>query len=127
MTLRSDLPMHLMGALYKEGEEAVKFLFYYPDANNPSDWRKGRGCALLLHKPRIWVPGDQDEPEYELDLNALKDYTDKLTGDAGVACGIGISKTDVQIVDYNGPEWMFHIVTRSLAYSGVIDLESMQM
>lgn len=121
--LRSEYPMHLMAALYDAARKEVKFLFYYPDEDNPDNWRQGIGAVLLVSNPTIRVPGDQDESEYILDPNQLVDYTDKLTGERGIPCGIGFSKSDCQIVDYDGPEWMFHITAQSYGYCGNVKLD----
>lgn len=126
MDLRSELPMHLMAAEYLPAKNEVRFMFYYPSEEAPEDWHQGLGAVLLCAAPTIRVPGDQDEPEYEIDLKNLREYTDKLTGDRGIPCGIGVSKTTVQIVDYDGPDWMFNIESRSIAYSGVVSLTTVQ-
>lgn len=124
MTLRDDLPMALMGAEYIPEKQEVRFLFFYPTEENMEDWKKGLGAVLLCSDPQVWVPGDQDKPEYQLSLSELRDYTDKLTGERGIPCGIGMSKNEVQIVDYDGPEWQFKILTRSIAYSGMVELST---
>lgn len=121
--LRSEYPMHLMAAVYDAAKQEVKFLFYYPDEDCPDDWKQGIGAVLLISHPTIRVPGDQDDPEYTIDLAKLPEYTDKLTGDRGIPCGIGFSKSDCQIVDYDGPEWMFHITAQSYGYCGNVKFD----
>lgn len=120
--LASDLPMHLMGAQYNPADKELRFLFYYPDETDPDNWRQGIGAVLLCKDAHVKVPGDQDEPEYEIALERLPEYTDKLTGDRGIPCGIGFSKCDAQICDYDGPEWMFHITASSYGYCGNVKL-----
>lgn len=79
---------------------------------------------LIIANPTIRVPGDQDEDEYELPLENLPQYVEVLTGNEGIPVGIGFSKDEAQIVDYDGPVWLFHMKASSYGYSGTIDLGS---
>lgn len=121
--LRSEYPMHLMAATYNAAAQEVRFLFYYPDEENPEDWKHGIGAVLLVSHPTIRVPGDDENDERVIDLSFLPDYTDKLTGNRGLPCGLGFSKCDCQIVDFDGPDWMFHITAQSYGYCGNVKLD----
>lgn len=120
MNLRSENPMRLVSAVYRKVNETdeVRFLFYYQKNGEQI------GAMLILANPTIRVPGDQDSEEYDLALEDIEKYTEALCNPTcGIPVGIGFHKTEAQIVDYDGPNWLFHIVASSFAYSGNVILD----
>lgn len=120
MDLRSDLPMHLMGATYNEEKDEVRFLFYYPNKSSLSDWQSGFGAVLLVGHPEIY-----DEEGNLVDLATITETVDTRTGERGIPAGIGMSKSVVQIVDYGEADLIYSIRCSSAGYAGKVALNKM--
>lgn len=119
-TLLSDLPMHLMGAIYHPEKNEVRFLFYYPNKSTPLDWQSGFGAILAVVNPDI-----RDAYGDAVDLTTITETVDELVGEGGIPAGIGMSKDIAQIVYYGGLGFIYSIRCTSMVYAGKVPLDEM--